>query len=201
MCRWVMVNGQVCKTQEELSLEMGCCIYEWDEPHGHPPNDGCLCPVDVPRMAEEVGMRCKRPESPDDNYDFSWFITSDPESRIKELRELSDSLEKECQELLSKRPRVKSFSECYERMKEIGPTGWDSEPDISRAIDELRGEVRMTDKEREVMTKLVEFWNAFCELQQPEGSNAQVRVQQAVHEIQGVMALRVARRVDPDLWR
>lgn len=125
MCSWVTVNGVVCKTQDELSLEMGCCIYISGEPHGQPAGDGCLCTIDVPRMAAEVGMRCSKPCDIDSvafdsdawlqkDYDMIiWIVTSEPED-------------------------TKSFQQCFEEMKKLGPTGWDGLPDIQEAIDELR---------------------------------------------------------------
>lgn len=36
-------------------------------------------------------------------------------------------------------PKPKRFSECYEQMKKLGPTGWDNEADVEKAIDKLRG--------------------------------------------------------------
>lgn len=112
MCNWVIVNGRHCRTQEELSLEMGCCIYISGEPHGQPPDNSCLCCIDVPRMAGEVGMSCKRPPDAEEFYEVSWVVTSEP--------------------------KPKSFTECYEQMKELGPTGWDGLPNIQEEIDELR---------------------------------------------------------------
>jgi len=56
----------------------------------------------------------------------------------------------------------------------------------------------MTDKEKEVMHYLVRFWNAFLELPDQESTET---VCNAVHSIQGVLAVRVARRVNPEVWR
>lgn len=61
--------------------------------------------------------------------------------------------------------------------------------------------MKMTDEEKLVMDKLVDFWNSFTALNQGGSINDQVRVMDAVHAVQGVLAMRVARRANPDIWR
>jgi hypothetical protein len=58
----------------------------------------------------------------------------------------------------------------------------------------------MTDAEKEVMSKLVEFWNAYVKLPQDNSSSHSSTVCNAVHMIQGVLAMRVAARVNPEVW-
>ncbi len=59
----------------------------------------------------------------------------------------------------------------------------------------------MTDEEKILMDKLVDFWNEFTVLNQGGSLNDQVRVMDAVHAIQGVLAIRVARRANPEIWK
>jgi hypothetical protein len=58
----------------------------------------------------------------------------------------------------------------------------------------------MTDEEKLVMDKLVDFWNAFVQLSESPKVNDQIQVMDAVHAIQGVLAMRVARRANPEIW-
>lgn len=59
----------------------------------------------------------------------------------------------------------------------------------------------LTESERKALNHLVEFWNAYVSLADTTGVRDTEEVREAVHKIQGVMALRVARRVDPDFWK
>lgn len=61
--------------------------------------------------------------------------------------------------------------------------------------------VGMTNKEKEAMEHLVNFWNAFLALPDQESSASSKTVCDAVHMIQGVLAIRVARRANPEVWR
>lgn len=57
----------------------------------------------------------------------------------------------------------------------------------------------MTDEEKSAMQALVDFWNQFVALGCHRSTDGK-EVADAVHQIQSVFALRVARRVDPDIW-
>lgn len=58
----------------------------------------------------------------------------------------------------------------------------------------------LTELEKQACGHIGCFWNLYIQL--PDSNNADdLRViRDAVHAIQGVMAVRVARRVDPDFW-
>jgi hypothetical protein len=58
----------------------------------------------------------------------------------------------------------------------------------------------MTEKEKLTMELLVSFWNAYVTLPNVDPHTLQL-VCDSVHTIQGVMAIRVARRVNPEIWR
>lgn len=66
------------------------------------------------------------------------------------------------------------------------------------------GEVGLTDKEKIAMSHLVNFWNAYVsldsQLENQKNADSISRVRDAVHAIQSVFALRVARRVNPEYW-
>ena len=64
-----------------------------------------------------------------------------------------------------------------------------------------RGDPKMTHAERKVMDLLVDFWNAYVALPDTCGTRDNEEVRDAIHRIQGVLAIRVARRVDHDVWR
>lgn len=60
--------------------------------------------------------------------------------------------------------------------------------------------MKLTDKEREVLGHLASAWNAWCDLTgKAQGDNSEF--QTAIHDAQKLVALRVARRTDPDVWR
>lgn len=61
--------------------------------------------------------------------------------------------------------------------------------------------VGMTDKEKVAMQCLVDFWNAYLALPDSKGSETTRTIMDAVHVIQGVLAIRVARRANPEIWR
>lgn len=54
--------------------------------------------------------------------------------------------------------------------------------------------------EKEAIKHLTRFWNAWVELESNGDGDSMRVVRDAVHVIQGEMARRVARRVDPDVW-
>lgn len=56
----------------------------------------------------------------------------------------------------------------------------------------------MTSEEKETMWHLVRFWNAFVQLDNTPHDSSDVC--DAVHRIQGIFAIRVARRVNPEIW-
>jgi hypothetical protein len=60
-----------------------------------------------------------------------------------------------------------------------------------------------TEAERKVVDAAVTMWNAFAELERTEGvSHPSHRrdVADAAHVVQRVVAMRLARRVDPETW-
>lgn len=81
----------------------------------------------------------------------------------------------------------------------------DDEPIDRRPNREGRPEaspvVAMKDEEKEAMNRLVDFWNAYIELPDPDDPETARTVRDAVHAIQGVLAVRVARRANPEIWR
>lgn len=66
---------------------------------------------------------------------------------------------------------------------------------------ESNEKIGMTLKEKEAMEHLVNFWNAYVALPDSGGTETKRTVCDAVHVIQGVMAIRVARRANPEVWR
>jgi hypothetical protein len=60
--------------------------------------------------------------------------------------------------------------------------------------------VSLTEDEKEVLNHLVQAWNKFIAL--PNQSEHNLReYQTAIHQCQQLIALRVARRADPDVWK
>jgi hypothetical protein len=59
--------------------------------------------------------------------------------------------------------------------------------------------MNLTDGERVVLDRLAEAWNAFTVLgnYHPDDHN---EMRAAIHQAQNIIATRVARRVDPDIW-
>jgi hypothetical protein len=57
----------------------------------------------------------------------------------------------------------------------------------------------MTEKEKSILLKTVDIWNEYLELpvQHP---NERAELQKAIHDIQGLIACRIARRVEPDFF-
>lgn len=56
----------------------------------------------------------------------------------------------------------------------------------------------ITKAELDAMNHLVSFWNAYCEL--PSSDHEKTDVCNAIHVIQGLLAIRVARRANPEIW-
>jgi len=67
------------------------------------------------------------------------------------------------------------------------------------SVDQNKDIVSMTTQEKDAMDKLVTFWNAYAALPRT-GHDGMSTVCDAVHVIQGVMAIRVARRANPEIW-
>lgn len=58
----------------------------------------------------------------------------------------------------------------------------------------------LTTAEREVLRLSADLWNAFVKLPKEHPSDIP-EFQAALHELQALIALRVARRVNPEVWR
>jgi hypothetical protein len=58
----------------------------------------------------------------------------------------------------------------------------------------------LTNEEKEVLQFLKEAWNKFIALDKNSGDNIK-EYQDAIHRCQQIIGLRVARRVDPDVWK
>lgn len=58
----------------------------------------------------------------------------------------------------------------------------------------------LTDHEKGSLDRLVQAWNAWCDLpDRPQADD--LAFMDAIHRAQALIALRVARRADPDVWR
>jgi hypothetical protein len=91
-----------------------------------------------------------------------------------------------------------------EKLKRLLQDEWEIHGDTKQLCMILRDEIhkrRMTEAEREALNHLVDFWNAYIALPPSVADPVCRDVQNAVHAIQGAMALRVAGRCDPDFWR
>jgi hypothetical protein len=60
----------------------------------------------------------------------------------------------------------------------------------------------LTPAEITVVAQAAKLWDLFCSLHK-DGSNEDdaVCVQKAIHDIERVIGMRVARRANPDIWR
>lgn len=58
----------------------------------------------------------------------------------------------------------------------------------------------MTPEEKIAMNQLVEFWEQYRTLPKSDSGDV-AEVCRLVNQIQGLFALRIARRADPDYWR
>lgn len=59
--------------------------------------------------------------------------------------------------------------------------------------------MNLTFTEREILDHLANAWNAFTSLDKRSEHDSD-EFHQAIHAAQQLIALRVARRVDPDVW-
>ena len=75
------------------------------------------------------------------------------------------------------------------------PTQW-MQPDYPKFIN---NELALTDKEKECLALLAESWKIFVELdaKHPQDDSEFCT---ALHDAQKMIALRVARRIDKDVW-
>jgi len=58
----------------------------------------------------------------------------------------------------------------------------------------------LTKEEIKVLSALTDAWNLWTDLKNRAQSD-DLEFQTAIHTAQNLIALRVARRVDPDIWR
>lgn len=74
------------------------------------------------------------------------------------------------------------------------PTQWMQQPNYPK-----NNELALTDKEKECLKLLAESWNIFVELdsKHPQDDSEFCT---ALHDAQKMIALRVARRIDKDVW-
>jgi hypothetical protein len=94
--------------------------------------------------------------------------------------------------------------EASERLKRALQNEWELHGDPKQLCLILREEIlarQMTDDEKEVMRSLTEFWNGYVGLPSSLADPLCRDVQNAVHAIQGAMAIRVAGRCNPEIWR
>lgn len=59
--------------------------------------------------------------------------------------------------------------------------------------------VKLTKEESQLLQKLGECWNLFCSLDKRSEADNKEFVD-SIHRAQQIIALRVARRVDPEVW-
>ena len=60
-------------------------------------------------------------------------------------------------------------------------------------------DMRLSETEKEVLRLLAEAWNKYLELNSNERDNDSFSA--AIHDAQYIIALRVARRVNPEVWQ
>jgi hypothetical protein len=71
-------------------------------------------------------------------------------------------------------------------------------PDHTIKIDFLLG-VRLTPSEEDILKKLAEAWSIFMSLDKTSDADKN-EYMDAIHRAQQIIALRVARRVNPEVW-
>lgn len=81
---------------------------------------------------------------------------------------------------------------------------WFFNPDFTLKLPEtlkfdLLAGVKLTDQEQEILKKLVETYDLFTNLENRSDADNKEFVD-AVHRAQQLIALRVARRVNPEVW-
>lgn len=57
----------------------------------------------------------------------------------------------------------------------------------------------LTPDEKEILDRLAKAWNLFARLEENHPSDVE-EFAKAIHDAQKIIALRVARRIDPDIW-
>lgn len=60
-------------------------------------------------------------------------------------------------------------------------------------------EIKLTSKEKKILNILAEAWNDFISLENTSDDIQEFK--DSIHSCQKLIALKVARRVDPDFWR
>jgi acyl-CoA synthetase (AMP-forming)/AMP-acid ligase II len=66
--------------------------------------------------------------------------------------------------------------------------------------NQIQGDIGLTDGERSVLAATANAWNAWCSL--PDRAlHDDDEFMRTIHSAQQLIALRVARRVNPDVWR
>ncbi len=60
--------------------------------------------------------------------------------------------------------------------------------------------MKLSDEEIAILNHLADAWNSFCRLDNVLEHDAD-EFMRAIHLAQGKIAVRVARRVDPEIWR
>jgi hypothetical protein len=71
----------------------------------------------------------------------------------------------------------------------------------SRAVvGPLDQPVGLTEQERHTLTLTADCWNSWCSLPARDAADND-EFMRAIHAAQHLIALRVARRADPDVWR
>lgn len=61
-------------------------------------------------------------------------------------------------------------------------------------------QMKLTEEELKVLNHLAEAWNSFCRLEDVLEHDAD-EFMKAIHQAQDKIAVRVARRVNPEIWR
>lgn len=64
----------------------------------------------------------------------------------------------------------------------------------------LNNDLGLTAMERQACSLLVDFWNLYVKLPGFDSDDLRV-VRDSIHAIQSIMAFRVAKRFDPDIWK
>jgi hypothetical protein len=60
--------------------------------------------------------------------------------------------------------------------------------------------IQLTESEKAVLQATAEAWNQWVKLQNRTNDD-DIEFQQSIHQLQCLIALRVARRADPSIWR
>lgn len=76
---------------------------------------------------------------------------------------------------------------------------WKWVPQLDNPLLDVAGQfnnVGLTEEEKEILAHLVEAWKKFDKLK----STCKADFLDAIHKAQQIVALRVAKRVNPDIW-